>query len=770
MKNNAQWGLCKQIYPDTPYKLINSSRCFTANSIPVGAEVYNSKLYLLKCKSGYKLEGDTCVVNCYQTCETCSTYSEDESDQKCLTCKNDYTLVNNNCIIPETTIITIAPTTIVQIPTTIQTTIPPTIKTTIVTTIPEKVPTTIPTTTPITIPVLHECENEKCLTCNQESIALDLCLSCNEAKGYRKVNYTIVLTQFYDCILNTSTKLSKYFLNETMQEYRPCYKLCKRCSISGDEYANNCLECENGYMFRPGDNPHNNCVVYSDYYYINPYNQYKALNTMQCPEESKYMVKTGNKSHCIYDCKEDLIYKYLYNGVCLQECPANTVNESFVCKEIVDKCNLGVNKLGDNIIIDKERTETFVRTYISEFNYTIKHVSLYTNYNYNILIYQNRDCVTELSLEMPKVDFKQCYNKVKNEYRIQEELIIVIISFKDSNGDTQIYYSFFHPLTGYKLKAEEICKNETIVINKNLSSVLIEEGTESYALQTSLTEQGINIFDLNDPFYTDLCYNFDNPSNRDIPLSERISTIFPNASLCEQGCQMDGIDLETLVSSCNCQFKDMGNNDLIQGNAFLENAMGEVFDIINSSNILVMKCYQYIFKHFSRAFGGIIATIAIGLHSICTALYFIFGKNQIKLYIFKIYENFLSYIGKNNTNIQSFPPKKSIKNGQGNDKPSKNNKKGVHFDNNVKEKEIKRIKSHKNKNKLITNAPKIYDFDAKSSHQEILKLKYNSFGIKSEKDALSEKPNKLKEFDNLNKKNKIRNLNINSSMKSIYQK
>ena len=173
-------------------------------------------------------------------------------------------------------------------------------------------------------------------------------------------------------------------------------------------------------MFRPGDNPHNNCVVYSDYYYINPYNQYKALNTMQCPEESKYMVKTGNKSHCIYDCKEDLIYKYLYNGVCLQECPANTVNESFVCKEIVDKCNLGVNKLGDNIIIDKERTETFVRTYISEFNYTIKHVSLYTNYNYNILIYQNRDCVTELSLEMPKVDFKRCYNKVKNEYRIQE--------------------------------------------------------------------------------------------------------------------------------------------------------------------------------------------------------------------------------------------------------------------------------------------------------------------------------------------------------------
>ena len=27
---------------------------------------------------------------------------------------------------------------------------------------------------------------------------LDLCLSCNEAKGYKKVNYTIVHPEFYD--------------------------------------------------------------------------------------------------------------------------------------------------------------------------------------------------------------------------------------------------------------------------------------------------------------------------------------------------------------------------------------------------------------------------------------------------------------------------------------------------------------------------------------------------------------------------------------------
>ena len=47
LKDN-QCGLCKQIYPDTPYKLINTSQCLSENDFPDGAEIYNSKLYLLK--------------------------------------------------------------------------------------------------------------------------------------------------------------------------------------------------------------------------------------------------------------------------------------------------------------------------------------------------------------------------------------------------------------------------------------------------------------------------------------------------------------------------------------------------------------------------------------------------------------------------------------------------------------------------------------------------------------------------------------------------
>ena len=511
-------------------------------------------------------------------------------------------------------------------------------------------------------------------------------------------------------------------------------------------------------MFRPGENPYNNCVVYSYYYYITPYNQYKVLDTLQCPEESKYMVKTETKSYCIYDCKEDAIYKYLYNGVCLQQCPEGTNDINYVCQEVEDKCTLGTNRMDNNIVINKETTETLVRTYISEFNYTKKHISLYTNKNYDIIIYENRDCVAELSLEMPKVDFKECYNKVKNEYRIKEELVIVIINSKDDNGGSQTYYSFFHPITGFKLNAENICKNETIVVNQNLTTKLSEQGEEKMEMQTFLTDQGINIFDLNDPFYTDLCYDFDNPSNRDIPLSQRISTIYPNVSLCDEGCKMDGIDLDTMTASCNCKFNDISESNVIKDNAFLDSAFGEVFDMISASNILVVTCYNYIFKYFSDSIGGIIAIAALAGHLISTIIYFTVGKNKITVYIYNIYDNFLSFISKITNNIGP-PPKKGIK--------SKNLKEKLSV-NNLSMKVIKtkqnEITTDISERKIKIEKPQIINYNAKDTYNEMLKFReYPDQIIKTEKNLLSEK------YDNLNKKNK-KYKDINSMTKMKYQR
>ena len=555
--------------------------------------------------------------------------------------------------------------------------------------------------------------------------------------------------------------------------YRPCYKTCKKCYQGGDEYANHCLECESGYMFRPGDNPYNNCVVYSDYYYITPYNQYKVLDNLQCPEESKYIVKDGNKSYCIYDCKADEIYKYLYDGVCYKNCPANTFNENYVCKEIIDGCNLGKNQMDEKYNINQGTTEILVRTYLSEFNYTNNHVSLHTNKNYTIIIYENRECIKELSLDMPKVNFQECYDKVKTYYRLEEDLIIVIVDKKDKNNG-QTFYSFFHPLSGYKLNAEEICKNETIVVTQNLTSIL-SENKESYELQSFLTDQGVNIFDLNDPFYTDLCYDFDNPSDKDIPLSDRIATVYPDVSLCDEGCQMNGINLENMTASCNCKFNDIANSNLIKDNAVLESVVGEVFDLIKSSNILVVTCYKYIFKHFTDSIGGMISIVAISGHLISTLIYFLVGSTKVKKYIYNIFEKFLSFVEKAGFNIESNPPKKSIKNKSLRDDliKKKNEKKLlVHF--NASEKEKKRSNSpppadnltKTEKRKILIDKPNMENYDIKNTEKEIIQ-----FRNKSEKWVKMEKAEKSTKSTKGSKKEKdILTIKTNKSAKSRLKK
>ena len=178
------------------------------------------------------------------------------------------------------------------------------------------------------------------------------------------------------------------------------------------------------YMFRPGYNPYNNCVAYSEFYYISSYNQYKSLPIYQCPEEAKYYIK--KRKSCIDDCKKDEEYKYLYNGNCLKQCPSGTRDINYVCVLSNNLCTLGKNEIFLSYNDNLEIISTLIKSYISEFYYTDNYVSHYQHTNYSIMIYKNRSCITELNLQMPNVDFQSCYTKVQNEYSINQDLIIVI--------------------------------------------------------------------------------------------------------------------------------------------------------------------------------------------------------------------------------------------------------------------------------------------------------------------------------------------------------
>ena len=79
-------------------------------------------------------------------------------------------------------------------------------------------------------------------------------------------------------------------------------------------------------------------------------------------------------------------------------------------------------------------------------------------------------------------------------------------------------------------------------------------------------------------------------------------------------------------------------------------------------NINVMKCYKYIFSDFSHSVGGIISIVSLTGSLSCSLTYFLFGKKQIKNYIYNIYEKFMNFVEKIGFSGNDAPPKRSIKN------------------------------------------------------------------------------------------------------------
>ena len=506
-----------------------------------------------------------------------------------------------------------------------------------------------------------------CLICDEESKKLGLCLYCNIDEEYYPIFNENVYERYHKC-LHISNK-GKYYLDEENKNFKPCYNSCKTCDKEGNETIHNCLTCENEYIFLEDalSSYKNNCILkiecelgYPHYYGEN--GEYKCSKTTLCPKEANLFIK--EKNECVNDCKKDDIYKYQYSGNCLENCPSNTYNLTFLCKEIdMGKCSLSEIEINMEIFYEDEGISSIVKGYSKEFLYQNNHVSKFKNENYDIIFYKNPDCIDELSLDMAKVNFKDCYEKVQKYYSIKENLVIVThIKYLENSHITT--HSFYNPMNGQKLDAETICKNMTIEVEEKIIT-RFQENNIDYELLLHFTKQNINIFNISDEFYTDICYPFDSPINKDITLKDRLLTFYPNITLCEKNCENIGINLTDMTANCKCKFNDIINNQLFKDNVLINSFTNEILEYISQSNIEVVKCYKYILKYFKKSFGGYITIFFIFIQIILTIFYYRIDLFNIKNYIFKLTSQYLSYLPQNNNNLKderkSYSRKSTIK-------------------------------------------------------------------------------------------------------------
>ena len=102
----------------------------------------------------------------------------------------------------------------------------------------------------------------------------------------------------------------------------------------------------------------------------------------------------------------------------------------------------------------------------------------------------------------------------------------------------------------------------------------------------------IDVFNINDTFFNDICYPFtDGDSNSDMILSDRVSDIYQNYSICGDNCQYDSFNIEKSSANCNCKIKKEVNTETEEGN--FENSITSAFF---DSNFGVIKCFNLVFS------------------------------------------------------------------------------------------------------------------------------------------------------------------------------
>ena len=254
-------------------------------------------------------------------------------------------------------------------------------------------------------------------------------------------------------------------------------------------------------------------------------------------------------------------------------------------------------------------------------------------------------------MNFSSIDFGSCYKNIQSYYNTTDELIISNMNLKSKQNKPVTLYEVFEPKNGKKIDVESICPNHTILINENILNYLYNKFSKNLLL-----EQKIDIFNLSGPFYTDICYHFESPVKKDIPLKDRITSFYPNISLCDNGCLYKGVNLETLKTECECKINDFIDNYLLFNNFPLTDLiLNNAINLVKESNILVLKCYKDLFysKYYKNNKGSFFSFGLITIQIICTIIFLSRDLFKIKKYIYNLTENYLEYIRLTN-NILNF--------------------------------------------------------------------------------------------------------------------
>ena len=345
------------------------------------------------------------------------------------------------------------------------------------------------------------------------------------------------------------------------------------------------------------------------------------------------------------------------------------------------------------------------------------------------------------------IDLGECEEILKKIYKINEPLIILKVDIRrDEISSTQVEYQVFNPINLDRLNLS-LCNNIKINI---YTPVELDE--EKYKLVKLLNEQGYDLFDSSNSFYTDICSPFTSFNNTDVLLRDRKKDFYiSNISLCEDNCQYKEFDIKSLKANCKCEIKTEVNSGKAKfsPNIIIEN----FYKFEKYSNIIIMKCYKLAFNldKLKKNYGSFFMITLGCLFLFTMTIIFLILNKKINVIINSIIIEYRSL--KLNINKKEKEKKEKVKIIQFKSKPNRKNK----INN-----------PSKKNNKKVNNYDKI---NLKKNYKRSFNLSENN-NFSNHRNNESNSLNEIISKNNVKKLNKMRtnNTNFNDSYKILKYK
>ena len=206
------------------------------------------------------------------------------------------------------------------------------------------------------------------------------------------------------------------------------------------------------------------------------------------------------------------------------------------------------------------------------------------------------------------INFANCENILREKNGLNSSSILIVYQIEIYNNNPQslinnVEYAVFKE-NGERLDLS-VCDNELIEINYQINTSIINKTKVNH-----YSELGIDVFNIKDKFFNDICYSF-SEGDSDMILSDRVADIYQNYSVCEENCNYNKINLTDNTVSCKCSIKENPKSEVKPPK--LDKIIRDTFE---DSNLAVMKCYNLVFNFINKSqnIGFLLFSILIFFH------------------------------------------------------------------------------------------------------------------------------------------------------------